>query len=89
MGLALRTGPLALDDAVTLVAEALGIHDAAPVAEHLRLPLDGLAVRKVGHPCQPEYAIGAVTPDGGVYLREDLGLSEWDVTGAARERFRT
>ena len=41
------------------------------------LPLDALAVRKVGYPGQPEYAIGAVTPGaGGVYVRSSEGLDE-------------
>lgn len=45
-----------------------GVAVAAPVARSLGLPLDALAVRKVGHPLQPEYALGALTPDGAPYL---------------------
>ena len=52
-----------------------GVEVAAEVARGLLLPLDALAVRKVGHPAQPEYAVGAVTPDGGVYLRPDAEVS--------------
>ena len=48
-----------------------GVVTAAAVAERLGLPLDVLAVRKVGHPLEPEYAIGAVTPGGGLFLRDD------------------
>jgi len=41
------------------------------------LPLDVVAVRKIGHPWQPEYALGAVAPGGdGVYLRSHDGLDE-------------
>jgi putative phosphoribosyl transferase len=46
-------------------------------------------VRKVGHPLEPEYAIGAVTPRGGVYVRAHDGLSEAEVQAAvasARQR---
>jgi putative phosphoribosyl transferase len=50
-----------------------GVEVAAEVARALGLPLDALAVRKVGHPDQPEYAIGAVTPRGGTHLRPDVG----------------
>jgi predicted phosphoribosyltransferase len=32
-------------------------------------------VRKIGHPLQPEYGIGAVTPGDGVYVRSTDGLS--------------
>jgi predicted phosphoribosyltransferase len=36
------------------------------VARFLRAPLDLIVVRKIGHPLQPEYAIGAVAEDGYV-----------------------
>lgn len=52
-----------------------GVVVAAEVARRLRAPLDVLAVRKVGHPWQPEYALGAVTPGGGLYLRGAEGLT--------------
>ncbi len=55
-----------------------GVVVAAEVARRLGLPLDALAVRKVRHPFQPEYGIGAVTPGGGIFVRPDL-----DVTAAA------
>ena len=45
-----------------------GVAVAAEVARALDAPLDVIAVRKVGHPLQPEYALGAVTPDA-VYIR--------------------
>ena len=48
-----------------------GVEVAAEVARALGLPLDALAVRKIGAPHQPEYAIGAVTPGGGLYLRPE------------------
>lgn len=59
-----------------------GIPVAAEVARHLSLPLDVLAVRKIGHPRQPEYGLGAVTPGrGGVYLRSADGLTEAELSG--------
>ena len=48
-----------------------GVPVAAEVAQALSAPLDVLVVRKVGHPAQPEYALGAVSEDG-VALPEDL-----------------
>ena len=43
-----------------------GVPVAAEVAASLGAPLDVLVVRKVGHPIQPEYALGAVSEDGVV-----------------------
>lgn len=51
-----------------------GVVTAAEVAEALDAPLDVVAVRKVGHPWQPEYAIGAVPPGRGAYIRSSNGL---------------
>jgi putative phosphoribosyl transferase len=43
-----------------------GVPVAAEVAAALGAALDVLVVRKVGHPAQPEYALGAVSEDGVV-----------------------
>ena len=60
-----------------------GVPVAAEVARSLSLPLDALAVRKVGHPSQPEYAIGGVTPSqDGVYVRSSDGLTKEQVSRA-------
>jgi putative phosphoribosyl transferase len=48
-----------------------GVPVAAEVARELGAQLDVLVVRKVGHPLQREYALGAVSEDG-VALPEDL-----------------
>jgi putative phosphoribosyl transferase len=61
-----------------------GVEVAAEVAERLGCPLDALAVRKVGHPWQPEYGIGAVAPGGVEYIRSHDGLTEAEVADAAR-----
>jgi putative phosphoribosyl transferase len=62
-----------------------GVEVAAEVAEALGLPLDAVAVRKVGHPWQPEYALGAVTPDGTAYVRAHDGLTSEQVEQAVGE----
>ncbi len=41
-----------------------GIVTAAPIAQHFKTNLDVLVTRKIGHPMNPEFAIGAVMPDG-------------------------
>lgn len=76
-------------DALVVGLARGGVVVAAEVAATLDLPLDALAVRKVGHPLQPEYAIGAVAPDDGVYVRAHDGLTDEEVDAAvarAREK---
>jgi putative phosphoribosyl transferase len=54
-----------------------GVQTAAAVARARGSRLDALAVRKVGHPLQPEYALGAVAPGGnGVYIRSSDGITQ-------------
>ena len=43
---------------------------AAEVAHSLQLPLDVLIVRKIGHPWQREFAVGAMAENGVVVLDE-------------------
>ncbi len=63
-----------------------GVPVALEVAHRHSLPLDALAVRKIGHPSQPEYGIGAVTPgEDGVYLRSIDGLTEEQVRRAIEQ----
>jgi putative phosphoribosyl transferase len=47
-----------------------GVVVAAGVAQVLGLPLDVLIVRKIGHPWQREYAVGALAEDGVSLLDE-------------------
>ncbi len=75
--LAAEVERLALTDPVVIGLARGGVLVAAEIARRLGAPLDVLAVRKVGHPWQPEYALGAVTPGGdGVYIRSHDGLSD-------------
>lgn len=43
-----------------------GVVVAKEIAKELRLPLDIIVTRKIGHPNQPELALGAVDPDGEI-----------------------
>ena len=52
-----------------------GVAVAAEVAGALHLPLASWAVRKLGHPADPEVAIGAVAP-GGVVLWDQPSLRQ-------------
>jgi putative phosphoribosyl transferase len=65
-----------------------GMPVAYEVARALDTPLDVLAVRKLGAPLQPEYAIGAIAEEGvGLIDRrafEGLGVTELEIRAAAR-----
>lgn len=73
-------------EAVVLALPRGGVVTGYEIAEALKLPLDIIAVRKIGHPSSPEYAIGAVDEKGitilnetettaldQVWLREEIG----------------
>jgi putative phosphoribosyl transferase len=57
-------------DAVVLGIARGGVVVAGAVAEALRAPLDVIVIRKVGHPMQPELAIGAVSAHGDAVATE-------------------
>ena len=71
-----------VENAIVVGLARGGVEVAAAVAAEMHLPLDALAVRKVGYPGQPEYGLGAVTPGGGRYLRAHDGLSDDEVETA-------
>ena len=80
-----RAGVLEDGNEVVVVGLARGgVEVAAEVAARLEAPLDALAVRKVGHPLQPEYGLGAVAPGGVTYLRARDGLTDAEVAEAVR-----
>src|SRR3989344_587432 len=54
-------------DAVVYALPRGGVVVGAEVARKLRVPLDIVVVRKIGHPNNPEYAIGAVA-EGDVLI---------------------
>ncbi len=49
-----------------------GLPVAAPIATALGAPLDVIVTRKVGHPLNPELAIGAITARGTLVLNDSL-----------------
>lgn len=60
-----------------------GVVVAAEVARVLHLPLDVVISAKVGAPGNPEYAIGAMAPDGVVLANPDAGLAQVQVEAVA------
>ncbi len=79
-------------NALVLALPRGGVVVAAPIAERLGLPLDVLIVRKVGHPAQPEYGLGAVVEGLPPVLNADAmaraGISEADLTCTIRTEQR-
>jgi len=67
-------------DPLILAIPRGGVVVAAEVAARLDARLDVIVPRKIGSPGNPEYAMGAVGPDGGAILDREtlryLGLSE-------------
>jgi putative phosphoribosyl transferase len=78
-------------DLLVLALPRGGVPVGREVAIALDAPLDVYVVRKLGHPAQPELAIGAIAP-GGVLLTNDDLLDRLDLSRetvneiAARER---
>ena len=65
-----------------------GVVLGVEVARFLEAPLDLIVVRKIGHPYQPEYAIGAVAEDGYVITNPDEVANvdkQWFDQAAAEE----
>jgi predicted phosphoribosyltransferase len=62
-------------DAIVLALPRGGVVIGYEIANKLKLPLDIVSIRKIGHPHNPEYAIGAVGSDGNfIYNEEEIGL---------------
>ena len=63
------------DDTVVLGLPRGGVPVAAEVARVLGAPLDVLVVRKLGHPHQPELAMGALAPDDARVLNAEIAAA--------------
>lgn len=61
-------GKYAQEDVVVYALPRGGVVLGAEIARRLEAPLDLVIARKVGHPSNPEYAIGAVTEHGEVVV---------------------
>jgi putative phosphoribosyl transferase len=72
----------AADHVVVVGLARGGVEVAAEVAAVLHAPLDAVAVRKVGHPLEPEYGIGAVAQGAVAYVRAHDGVSDTEVSAA-------
>lgn len=70
--LATAVQSLQLVDPVVIAIPRGGVETAYPVAVALRAPLYIIIARKIGAPFNPEFAIGAVAPDGSFVLNEAI-----------------
>lgn len=70
---------LHLNNLYLLAVPRGGVVIALPIAQRLYSPIQLLITRKIGHPANPEVAIGAVMPDGSAIYREQsmsaIGIS--------------
>lgn len=71
-------------EAIVLGIPRGGVIVAAEVAERLGLPLDVLVTSKIGAPDNPEFAVGAVAPDGSIIANPYAGYSEAQLEHLAR-----
>jgi len=62
-----------------------GVVVAAEVARELKLPLDVLVVRKIGHPMQREFAVGALA-EPEVLILDEMALSGFPVARSQLDR---
>ena len=70
-------------DVIVLGIPRGGVEVAAEVARALRVPLDIVVARKVGAPGNPEFAVGAVGPDGPPVLGDSGWASDAWVLGGS------
>lgn len=71
-------------DALVVALPRGGVPLGAIIASQLHIPLDVILIKKIGHPAQPEYAIGAVSLNSRVLNPNiDLPPSYFDEQTAA------
>ncbi|MCX6806676.1 MAG: phosphoribosyltransferase family protein [Candidatus Berkelbacteria bacterium] len=60
-----------IKDAIIFALPRGGVILGAEIAKVLKVPLDLVIARKIGHPANPEYAIGAVSESGELFCNEE------------------
>lgn len=63
-------------NAIILAVPRGGLPIGAILAKNLRLPLEVVLIKKIGHPFNKEYAIGAVSLSNIILDRQAAGISE-------------
>ncbi|MGA7579639.1 MAG: phosphoribosyltransferase [Desulfobaccales bacterium] len=74
-------------DAVVYALPRGGVPVALVIADALNCPLDLIIIRKIGHPWNPEYGLGAIAEDGLLVVQEEeLARLDRDWFAAAQQR---
>ena len=74
-------------DAVVYALPRGGVPVAKEIADALNCPLDLIIIRKIGHPWNPEYALGAIAEDGLLVVKEEeLARVDRDWFAAEKQR---
>ncbi len=78
-------------DVLVLALPRGGVVTGMEIANRLKAPLDVFIVRKIGHPWQPELAVGAISETGSIVYNEEVvssaGVTKDYLRGeAARQR---
>ena len=75
-------------DAIVYGLPRGGVVIAVEIARYLHVPLDLIITRKIGHPFDPEYAIGALTLSGDIVGNRELSSvdPEWLVNTMKKEQ---
>ncbi|WP_238395747.1 phosphoribosyltransferase [Pontibacter pudoricolor] len=73
-------------DGVVLAIPRGGVPVAAPIAKRLHMPLEVMLIKKIGHPANPEYAIGSVSLDS-ITIDQTIEVPR-DYINAEAERVR-
>jgi putative phosphoribosyl transferase len=94
MQLAMKLEKYRHENGVVLAVPRGGVPIGYEIALYLDLPMDLLMSKKLGHPANPEYAIGAVTLEGSLaedcfdiseqYIREESAR----IRAALKERYK-
>lgn len=67
-----------LKNTIILALPRGGIPLAIEISKRFNLPLDVVLAKKIGHPNQPEFAIGSISENGDLILNQDISIdSSW------------
>ncbi|MEJ8756340.1 phosphoribosyltransferase family protein [Pontibacter sp. H259] len=81
-------------EGVVLAIPRGGVPVAVPIAERLKMPLEVALIKKIGHPANPEYAIGAaslqsISIDSTISVPQDYITAETErVRQNLREKYK-
>ena len=75
------------ENSILLAIPRGGVTVAYEISKELKIPVDVIIVRKVGHPYNPEYALGAVGVDGSfIHTAHGQGVSQEYIDSMVREK---